>query len=174
MEARLLKLKQLQKRKAESSKQNREELFKEHKEKKISGKLRSLEIKQEKATEELERLDAIEKGEDYDRKKGWDYSMEDHEKWEQKQDLRKSNKKNAGFINYSQLAEQTYKKGISEIKINKYYKKTDDIDYSHKPSKESIDLLLNSMNESDKRKSRRRNDYSETGNYSKYMKFTQN
>lgn len=188
MEERLQKLKQLQKKKAEASKQNREELFKEYRTKKIGeNKLRSLEEKQSRAMDELERLESKEKGEDWDRKKAWDYSIEDHEKWDKKLEDKQANIGNAGHVNYSQLAEQSYKKHVKDsVPLKEEYLKQkattaksadtesdagDGVDYNNRPSKESIDRLVSGIKSSDARKARRRNDYSSTDNYSKYTNY---
>lgn len=194
LDERLQKLQQLKKRKNEAEKKNREELFKEHKKQSIGeGKLRAMELKQEKAMEELEELESKEKGEDWDRKKGWDYSIEDNEKWDRKQELKNQNQKNGGFINYAQLAEQSYKKEINNLDVNKeeyinQKKKlqqkrirsgeegeneedveSEEIDYNNKPSKAAIERLVSQLKGSDSRKLRRRKDYKDTDTYSKYI-----
>lgn len=192
---RLQKLEQLKKRKNEAEKKNREELFKEHKKQSIGeGKLRSMELKQKKAVEELERIESTESGEDWNRKKGWDYSIEDNEKWDKKQELKNQNKSNGGFINYAQLAEQSYKKELSNLDINKeeYLKQkeklkqnkirskdnsdeseeeddSEEVDYNNKPTKAAVDRLVSSLKGSDARKLRRRKDYEETDTFSKYI-----
>lgn len=190
LDERLQKLQQLKKRKTEGEKKNREELFKEHKKLSIGeGKLRSIEQKQEKALEILDKLESKEKGEDWERKKGWDYSIEDHEKWDKKQEAKNQNKNNGGFVNYSQLAEQSYKKEIDNLEINKeeYLKQkerlkqkkirngeddededNEEVDFTNKPSKAAIDRLVGNMKGSDARKLRRRKDYEETNTYSEY------
>ncbi|CCH41586.1 hypothetical protein BN7_1127 [Wickerhamomyces ciferrii] len=190
---RLQKLQQLKKRKHESEKKNRDELFKEHREQSLEkGKLNSIKQKQEKAMEELEKIETKESGEDWERKKGWDYSIEDHEKWDKKQQLKNGNIRNGGFSNYSQLAEQSYTKEINNLDINKeeYLKQKeklkqksiksdeddedsnsdtiDQVDFTNKPSKEAIDRLVGNLKESDTRKLRRRKDYGTTDTYSKY------
>lgn len=197
LDERLQKLEQLKKRKNESEKKNREELFKEHRKQAVGeGKLRAMELKQEKAMEELDKLESKEKGEDWDRKKGWDYSIEDNEKWDKKQELKNQNKNNGGFVNYAQLAEQSYKKEIDSLEVNKeeYLRQKaklqkkrirsaedgkddegdqsdlDEVDYNDKPSKAAIDRLVSNMRGSDTRKLRRRKDYEETDTYSKYFR----
>ncbi|CDR44605.1 CYFA0S15e00496g1_1 [Cyberlindnera fabianii] len=188
---RLAKLKQLQKRKTEAAKLNRQELFREHKLQSIGdSKLRNLESKQERALEELEKIETEEKGESWERKKVWDYSIEDNEKWEEKQALKNANKSNAGFSNYTQLAEQSYKKEISQIEVDKEaYKKEkeklnkkkenddnddnndnnddddDNNDFSHKPSKNAVNKLLSTMKGGDARRMQRRKNYDDTDNY---------
>lgn len=186
LSSKLSKLQELRKRKKESEKQNREELFKEHKRQAIGEtKLRAMALKQEKAVEELEKLEASERGEDWDRKKAWDYTIQEYEDWDKKQEQKSKNIKNGGFTNYSQLAEQSYKKEVGELKINKeeYLKARETsgrekgkqsegneevLDYSNKPAKEAVDRLVGILKESDSRKMKRRKDYDTTHSYSKY------
>jgi pre-mRNA-splicing factor SYF2 len=167
---RLQKLKQLQKKKAEGTKQNRQELFKEHRQQSIGKQLEQLRKRQEKAQEELDRLESKEQGEDSHRKKVWDYTIEDNEKWDAKQELRKSNKKNAGFKNYSQMAEQSYNKEIGMLEVDKEkYKEHKDKELdSHRPSKEAIDTLVDQLTSGDSRRMKRKK-RDEVDSYSEYL-----
>ncbi|KAH3669531.1 hypothetical protein WICMUC_004953 [Wickerhamomyces mucosus] len=171
----MAKLKQLQRRKTDSAKLNRQELFKEQKNKQNENKVRKsvddeLQLKEE-YTEESQRL------------KNWDYTLEENEKWEAKQELKNSNIDNAGFRNYSQLAEQSYRREIEELNIDKeaYLKgklkrlkqkdaldrdQDDEIDdYNNKPSKAAIDQLIANLKGSDGRKMKRRKNYEDTSSY---------
>lgn len=175
-EERLQKLKLLQKRKAEASKQNRQELFKEHREQAVGrSKLRQLDKQQERAMEELEKLDTEEKGENYARKKAWDYTVEDNEKWDAKLAMRAANKKNAGFKNYSQMAEQSYNKEISQIEVigldeyKKQKEKSDGVDFNNKPSKSAIDALIGTLKSGDARRMKKKKDNDDTMSYSEYL-----
>jgi pre-mRNA-splicing factor SYF2 len=167
---RLEKLKQLQKRKAEGSRQNRQELFKEHRQQSIGKQLEQLRKRQEKAQEELDSLESKEQGEDSHRKKVWDYTIEDNEKWDAKQEMRKSNKKNAGFKNYSQMAEQSYKKeiGMLEVDKEKYKGHKDKEQDNHRPSREAIDTLVDQLTTSDSRRMKRKK-RDDVDSYSEYL-----
>lgn len=168
---RIQKLQQLKRRKAEGVKLNREELFKEHRHQAIGeAKLRQLGKRQENALEELEKLESEERGEDHERKKAWDYTLEDHEKWDEKVEMRRNNKKNSGFQNYTQMAEQSYKKEVALMPVDKdSYKKqkekNGDVDFANKPTKAAVDALVESLTTGDKRRMRKKRDNDETEGY---------
>lgn len=179
-EERLLKLKQLQKKRAEAARENRQELFKEHREKAIGKeKLRQLEEKQERSREELEKIRALERGEDYQRRKAWDYTIEENEKWDAKLERRAQNRENAGFKNYSQMAEQAYNKEISQITVDKDRYKlqkakdghgTSGVDFHNKPSKEAVDTLVSTLKTGDSRRMKKKSKEEEdTDSYSEYI-----
>lgn len=62
-----------------------------------------------------EKLDALETGEDLERKRNWEYSLEDNERWSKKQD-RKDRRTDHGFASYDESARRKYKKDIDGFK----------------------------------------------------------
>ncbi|CAJ0767305.1 21122_t:CDS:2, partial [Entrophospora sp. SA101] len=86
MKERLERLKQLRLRKDDAEQANRKDLYEEHQRKKTNPKeLIHIQRLREEAEKLQERQEAIENGEDYERKKFWEYSAEAVEKWEKKQ-----------------------------------------------------------------------------------------
>ncbi|CDK27229.1 unnamed protein product [Kuraishia capsulata CBS 1993] len=116
---RLAKLKELKSLKRQSADSNRKELLREHQQKKVDAKVRlRLEEKQKQAEEELVRLESEDRGEDHDRRKAWDWSIEDVERWDAKQKRDKHRKSQAGFQNYVQMAERAYEKDLEDKPVS--------------------------------------------------------
>ncbi|KAJ9064877.1 Pre-mRNA-splicing factor SYF2 [Entomophthora muscae] len=115
---RLQKLKELRKRMDESANANRQEVFAEHQRQKTNPKFIA---KIEKKTLEAERLqarlDAADRGEDYERSRFWGYSAEAAEKWEAREEER-IKRSEIGFTDFNQVAEKKYNKNINKLKPN--------------------------------------------------------
>ncbi|ANB11178.1 splicing factor, SYF2 family [Sugiyamaella lignohabitans] len=79
------RFKSLRKRANESLKANRSEVYEEHKRSKVDEKLQARLQRQREAAEfELAELESKETGEDFERKRVWDWTIEESEKWDQK------------------------------------------------------------------------------------------
>lgn len=116
---RLAKLQQLKRKKQESENLNKQELFKDYKQQKLKSiEYKKIEQKKLNAELEHEKLDAIEKGEDFERKQNWNWTIEDCEKWEKKT-KQKGNNKKSGFQNFNKMAEQAYNKELLNLKVDK-------------------------------------------------------
>ncbi|KAI9262077.1 SYF2 splicing factor-domain-containing protein [Sporodiniella umbellata] len=122
--------------------------------------------KKEEALKLLEKQEARDQGEDYERKQFWKYSAESAEAWEKKM-AKKAARANNGFTDYTQLAHKKYVRLMSEFKpdMNAYNEKkletierairngedpsdvvamANSLDYANiddKPSKEAVDRL---------------------------------
>ncbi|CAJ0835930.1 13444_t:CDS:2 [Entrophospora sp. SA101] len=115
MKERLERLKQLRLRKDDAEQANRKDLYEEHQRKKTNPKeLIHIQRLREEAEKLQERQEAIENGEDYERKKFWEYSAEAVEKWEKKQQ-KKLKRSNIAFTDYNQVAQKKYKRMINEF-----------------------------------------------------------
>lgn len=115
---RLKKLVDLRKRMRESSKANRLDLFAEHQRNNSNPKfLAKMNKKRVEAERLQDRMDAEERGEDYERKRFWEYSAESVEKWEEKQEEKKK-KSDIAFTDFGQVAEKKYNKNINKLKPN--------------------------------------------------------
>lgn len=69
----------------ESAKANRQDLIAEANQRRDSARnLAKLERKRKQVEAMGEKQDALETGEDLERKRAWDYSIEDNEKWDKK------------------------------------------------------------------------------------------
>ena len=74
-----------------------------------------LERKRKQAEAMGEKLDALETGEDLERKRNWEYSLEDNERWTKKQD-RKERRADHGFKDFDESARRKYKRDIDTFK----------------------------------------------------------
>ncbi|ODQ79789.1 hypothetical protein BABINDRAFT_161482 [Babjeviella inositovora NRRL Y-12698] len=183
---RMAKFKALQKRKRESEKLNRQEVYAEHaKQKEDSQKLKRLEAKKMKAEEELEKIEATERGEDYDRKKNLEYSIEDCEKWEAVQLERRKGTSGASQ-NYEAIADRAYDKDLKNIDVvanMTAYKaskerllrshKEHTIDHmdltANKPAKQLVKKLVADMGDADARRMKRRRNKNEEDDVHSYI-----
>ncbi|RCH91501.1 hypothetical protein CU097_012784 [Rhizopus azygosporus] len=117
LEEKMAKLKQLQKRRAtEVEQSNRRDRNLEFQRSKENPRLEAkLERKKEEALKLLEKQEARDNGEDFERKQFWKYSAESAEAWEKKQ-AKKAKMANNGFTDYTQLAHKKYVRLMSEFK----------------------------------------------------------
>ncbi|KAI8990157.1 SYF2 splicing factor-domain-containing protein, partial [Pilobolus umbonatus] len=83
-----------------------------------------LERKKEEALKLLEKQEAEEKGEDYERKQFWKYSAESIDRWEKKM-AKKAKLANNGFTDHTQAAHKKYLRLMSDFKpdMNAYTEK---------------------------------------------------
>ncbi|RIA94678.1 SYF2 splicing factor-domain-containing protein [Glomus cerebriforme] len=112
MKARIDCLQKLRKRSDDALQANRQEVYEEFQRKKTNP------IRQERKREAeklLAKQEAQIRGENYERKRFWDYSAESVEKWEKKQE-KKAKKANTGFTDFNQVAHKKYKKQINELR----------------------------------------------------------
>ena len=112
-QARLLALQQ----KREAAHQDNLELAKEEQfRKEVNPKEEAKKARQRKKWQKIgERLEAEEKGLDYERQQGLKYSLAEVEAWEKKQKAKEKNK-DPGFSDFHTLSHRKYKKRIRELK----------------------------------------------------------
>ncbi|WBW71860.1 Prp19 complex subunit Syf2 [Schizosaccharomyces osmophilus] len=165
------RLKMLRERTRQSTHENRKELVKENAREKVDPSLEHrLERKRLEAEEELARIEAEDNGEDYDRKRAWDWTIEESEKWDQRIRRKQQTKKAADFTDYHEQAQKDYMKGIRELKpdLQKYksekeqqndqnsislYDEADRLDWvNNKPNKEKVDQLVEDLQKQDMRR----------------------
>lgn len=148
---RLEKFKALKAKAKKATSDNRKDLYNEHKKQSISSKERQrLERRKEDAEVELAKLDAEEAGEDFDRKRAWDWTVEEAERWDEKQRLKKKAKEDSQDDDFTTIAERSYAKKVRDMEVdsNAYEKEKDrgvDQVYEHKPNKKAVDKLINGM-----------------------------
>ncbi|WWC66755.1 uncharacterized protein I206_100660 [Kwoniella pini CBS 10737] len=118
MEERLAKMKELRMRMNQSTQQNRKDLIADHQKSKVTAKeLQRLE-KQKKLAQTLRlKAEAEENGEDLERKKNWEYSIEDNERWEKKLEEQKV-KQDTDFHNAEDDAHKRYNRNIRSTKVD--------------------------------------------------------
>src|SRR5271170_8437998 len=92
------KFKALRSKLAASTKANHAEVIAEHKRMKIDPvSLSKLEHKKADAELKLSKQDAEEAGDDFERKRAWDWTMEESEKWDRRLAQKAQNRDQAGF-----------------------------------------------------------------------------
>ncbi|CAK7909600.1 pre-mRNA-splicing factor Syf2p [[Candida] anglica] len=111
------RLEALRKKKREAQSQNKQELYKDFQNQKLkSVNLKALARGKEGAEDKLEQIN---KGDDYTRAKNWGWSVEECEAWEAKQNERAAAKNRSETHDYGKLAEQVYTKEISKLQVDK-------------------------------------------------------
>jgi len=119
------RFKALRSRLAASNKANHDEVIAEHKRMKINpAHLTKLDRKKAEAEMKLAKQDAEDAGEDFERKRAWDWTMEESLAWDRRLAEKKENRDKAGFSDYTQLAEKGYRQDLKGLKPNmEEYKK---------------------------------------------------
>ncbi|MBW0491550.1 hypothetical protein O181_031265 [Austropuccinia psidii MF-1] len=115
-DARLEKLQQLRQKMRETSRANRKDVIAEANRSHATAKeIARLERKKVQAIALGQKTDAASAGEDLERKRAWQYSIEDNEKWDKKL-KRKQSRGNHEFTDYDDFARRKYKKDIDHLK----------------------------------------------------------
>ncbi|WWC86031.1 uncharacterized protein L201_000902 [Kwoniella dendrophila CBS 6074] len=118
MQERVDKMKELRMRMNQSSQQNRKDLIADHQKSKVSAKeLIRLEKQKNLAKALRIKLNAEETGEDLERRKNWEYSIEDNERWEKKLEEQKI-KQDTHFHNEEDDAHKRYNRNIRSTKVD--------------------------------------------------------
>ncbi|KAF8920024.1 SYF2-domain-containing protein [Mucidula mucida] len=116
MEERQKKLAQLRKRLAEGTKDNRRSLVEESAKSKITARDAARLERQRKLAETLRaKADAEERGEDAERDKNWEWTIEENDNWEKKL-ARKKRRADYEFHDDAHAARRRYKKDLDLIK----------------------------------------------------------
>ncbi|GJN88454.1 hypothetical protein Rhopal_001420-T1 [Rhodotorula paludigena] len=116
MEDRMAKMKQLRQRMNESARANRQDVIAETNANRATARtLARLERKRAQAEAMGEKERAAETGEDLERAKNWEYSIEDNERWDKKQ-ARKQRRADQGFTDFDDMARRKYKKDLDDFK----------------------------------------------------------
>ncbi|KAF2086361.1 pre-mRNA-splicing factor syf2 [Saccharata proteae CBS 121410] len=110
---RLERMKKLRERAAEGRKANLAAAKAEaHKSSVDPDLMYRLNRKKNIAEDKLEKLDAEAKGEDYERKRAWDYTVEESERWDKRMDKKQRHRQDVAFQDYSQNARKVYKRQL--------------------------------------------------------------
>jgi len=80
--------------------------------------LTKLDRKKAEAEMKLAKQDAEDAGEDFERKRAWDWTMEESLAWDRRLAEKKENRDKAGFSDYTQLAEKGYRQDMKGHKVN--------------------------------------------------------
>ncbi|GLB39801.1 putative SYF2 splicing factor [Lyophyllum shimeji] len=116
MDERKAKMEELRKKIAASSRANRASLIEESAKAKITARDAARLERQRKLAETLRaKADAEERGEDVDRKKNWEWTIEENDNWEKKL-ARKARRADFEFHDDAHAARRRYKKDLDHIK----------------------------------------------------------
>ncbi|KAK4231518.1 putative pre-mRNA splicing protein [Podospora fimiseda] len=113
---RLAKFRALQARAKTSSHQNLKEATKESQRLSVDpSQLTSINRKHARASAKLLKADVEEAGGDFERKRAWDWTVEESEKWDKRQRKKEAHRDDVAFRDYSQLSEKVYKRQLREM-----------------------------------------------------------
>ncbi|KAF3938223.1 hypothetical protein ABW19_dt0204550 [Dactylella cylindrospora] len=113
---RLARFKALQARAKTSLDQNRKEVFAERKRQNMDPReVAVLQRRRADAEMKLEKANVAEEGGDYERKRAWDWTIEESEKWDKKLEKKKKRAEDAAFQDYRQNARKVYKRQLQNV-----------------------------------------------------------
>lgn len=119
MEKRKEKMRELRKKMADSTKANRKAVATETNQHKHSNRIKTATARKlERAERLLDERDALERGEDFQRSKSWQYTIEENDRWEEKMQEKEA-KKDQGYLDAQSASERTYNRLIGQIKPEK-------------------------------------------------------
>ncbi|KAH0551138.1 pre-mRNA-splicing factor syf2 [Trichoglossum hirsutum] len=78
--------------------------------------LASLSRKRDFAAHNLLKADTAAAGEDFERKRAWDWTVEESEKWDKRMEKKERHREDVAFQDYRQDARKVYKRQLREIK----------------------------------------------------------
>ncbi|KAL6716807.1 Pre-mRNA-splicing factor SYF2 [Lecanora helva] len=78
--------------------------------------LSSLSRKQAFASHNLLKADTAAAGEDFERKRAWDWTIDEAEKWDKRMDKKEKHREDVAFQDYTQDARKIYKRQLRELK----------------------------------------------------------
>ncbi|KAI9669557.1 MAG: pre-mRNA-splicing factor syf2 [Caeruleum heppii] len=111
------KFKALQARAKKSSERNLKETAAESRRLAADpGLLSSLARKQAVASHNLLKADTTVAGEDFERKRAWDWTVEDSKKWDKRLDKKQRHRDDVAFQDYRQEARKAYKRQLRDMK----------------------------------------------------------
>ncbi|KAI5794152.1 SYF2 splicing factor-domain-containing protein [Pyronema domesticum] len=116
VKARMDRWKALQNRAKKSSATNLQEVYAERRRQAIDPSTTS-KLERKKATAEfkLAKAEASEAGEDFERKRAWDWTVEEAERWDRRQEKKRRHVADVAFQDYTQTARKMYKKQMREL-----------------------------------------------------------
>jgi pre-mRNA-splicing factor SYF2 len=116
MEERKAKMEELRKKMRSSTLANRASLIEESAKAKITARDAARLDRQRKLAETLrQKADAEERGEDVERSKNWEWTIEENDNWEKKKS-RKARRADFEFHDYASAAQRRYKKDLDLLK----------------------------------------------------------
>ena len=109
----------LQARAAASSKSNLKEVRLESQRLATNpATLEKLRRKHDIATEKLQKVDDAERGEDFERKRAWDWTEEESARWDKRMKKKEAHRNDQAFQDYSREGRKVYKRQIGNLKVD--------------------------------------------------------
>ncbi|KAI0088256.1 SYF2-domain-containing protein [Irpex rosettiformis] len=116
LEERMAKMEKLRQRMRTTARANRADVVEESAKQKVTAREAARLERQRKLAETLRlKADAQDRGEDIERQKNWDYTIEENDEWEKKL-ARKARRADFEFNNDADAARRRYKKDLDHIK----------------------------------------------------------
>ncbi|KAK3995987.1 SYF2 splicing factor-domain-containing protein [Cladorrhinum sp. PSN332] len=113
---RLAKFRALQARAKSSSSRNLKEATKESQRLAVDpSELTAVNRKHARASAKLLKADVEESGGDFERKRAWDWTIEESEKWDKRQKKKESHRDDVAFRDYQRQSEKAYKRQLREM-----------------------------------------------------------
>lgn len=110
------RFKELQARQAHSRKQNRKETQLESQRQSVDPTvLNKLNRKHADASQKLLKADAAAEGEDFERKRAWDWTIEESEQWDKRMAKKEKHREDVAFQDFRQNARKVYKRQVKAM-----------------------------------------------------------
>ncbi|KAG4303230.1 hypothetical protein PCK1_000568 [Pneumocystis canis] len=129
-----------------SEEANRKDLYNEYRRLKEDPKLaKKIELKRQDAEKKLEKQEVIERGEDYERKRAWDWTIDESERWDQRMKEKQEARDKSLFADYTQAAQHSYEKLMRKFKpdLEAYEKERAKVIGNGKSSTEDASEIMN-------------------------------
>lgn len=111
------RFKALQARQTQSRTMNRKETAAESQRLSVDpNMLNALSRKHAIASHKLLKADAVAAGEDFERQRAWDWTIEESEKWDRRMEKKESHREDVAFQDYRQAARKAYKRQMRDLK----------------------------------------------------------
>ncbi|KAL9087226.1 MAG: hypothetical protein Q9165_006720 [Trypethelium subeluteriae] len=111
------RFKVLKARQNQSRKENHKESVAENQRLQIDPNLlTSLNRKHAIASHKLLKADTADAGEDFERKRAWDWTVEESEKWDRRMEKKEKHRQDVAFQDYTQHARKVYKRQMRDFK----------------------------------------------------------
>ncbi|KAK6501669.1 hypothetical protein TWF481_009498 [Arthrobotrys musiformis] len=113
---RMARFKALQARAKSSVDTNRKEVYAERKRQAMDPReIAVLQRRKADAEEKLEKAEIAEEGGDFERKRAWDWTVEESEKWDKRLEKKKKHREDAAFQDFRQNAQKVYKRQLRNV-----------------------------------------------------------
>ena len=116
---RLMRFKALQNRAKESASSNlKAATAEQNRQGQDPSQLTALSRKHAIASQKLLKADTDDAGEDFERKRAWDWTVEESEKWDRRMEKKSRHRENVAFQDYTQESNKVYKRQVKEMKTD--------------------------------------------------------